>query len=233
MVKVLKRRPGMPSNFPRSSSAIFARVERSTSSVRRKVTSTPIIGSPIAWVSNSTHRVKADPSGWAAREAQSPPLRLRPRVAREGAPGEERFHAKQQCPAPHPFTDQREGTRSAGDRGRGVTAQLLRQPSGFEGFLLSGEPLKPHDQSVAKPPQVGLVQLDRDLASAAQRNDCHLYENHITEVAQVPRLPSHLGKQLLRLAPEILCLFRAAIDLRVRQVSAFVQFKVGSEPRPE
>src|SRR5919108_1661060 len=36
----------MPSNVPRSSSAIFARVERSTSSVCVNVTSTPIIGPP-------------------------------------------------------------------------------------------------------------------------------------------------------------------------------------------
>src|SRR3954454_12805164 len=43
----------MPSNVPRASPAIFARVERSNLSGCVKVTSTPIIGPPIDWVSNS------------------------------------------------------------------------------------------------------------------------------------------------------------------------------------
>src|SRR5436190_19062442 len=46
----------MPSNVRRASPAIFARVERSNSSVCVKVTSMPIIGPPIDWVNNGLHR---------------------------------------------------------------------------------------------------------------------------------------------------------------------------------
>src|SRR4051794_36311231 len=88
----------MPSNVPRASSAIFARVERSNLSGCVKVTSTPIIGPPIDWVSNS-----ASTGASPALPAVSSPDRAILRVARDGprfplqellgekrAPGEER-----------------------------------------------------------------------------------------------------------------------------------------------
>src|SRR4051812_12681018 len=87
----------MPSNVPRAPSAIFARVERSNLSLCVKVTSTPIIGPPIDWVSNSRfHRslrwvaggVIAR-SGHLARDGPHLPLQELA-LGEKRAPGEER-----------------------------------------------------------------------------------------------------------------------------------------------
>src|SRR2546421_10352426 len=112
-------------------------------------------------------------------------------------------------------------------------ADLLNELRGFECRCLGGERLKPHDHSVAKPEDIGLVGLDSNVAATPNGRELRLDDDRMTEVDELVRLPVQFRKQLLGLAPELLYLVPASIRLRVRQVGALVQLEIGSQPRPQ
>src|SRR5215216_5439614 len=103
--------------------------------------------------------------------------------------------------------------------------RLLPQPHGFEGLALGGKPLQAHDHSVPKPKHVCLVEFGSYIAAAAHSYDFRLDEDRVAEVNELPWLPANLGEHLVGLAPELLRLFRAAVDLRIGQLRAVVQLE--------
>src|SRR4051812_15523873 len=110
---------------------------------------------------------------------------------------------------------------------------LLPRPGGFEGFGFGGEPLQANDYPLAEPKDVGLIGLDTDVTTAPDDCDSRFDDDRVSEVGEVQWLPEDLREELLGLAPKLLCLHPAPVDLRVGQVAPFVQFEGGIESGPE